>query len=194
MEDWIWAQLQEARTQVRSVLDLRPSKVDLCTQLPPDAQLGGGAEEREEAEDRCREELQAVLAEHCRAKAELAQLQQSYNGQCQALRAESAAAHPGVVTYMERAQVALQPIRLGGEQFAMRRRATSRSKALSRQADIQAWIQETLARLLPGVAGSQQLTPEQQATCVADLREALVHGLPRTQGMHVSLLSRPGPK
>jgi hypothetical protein len=189
--DWVWAELQTARTTVRSVLDLHASKVDLCTQLPPEARLeGGSAAEREEASDTCREALQAVLTEHCHAKAELATLQQSYNTQCQELRKESTAAHTGVLAYMERAQVELQPIRLGEEQFAMRRRAMSRCRPLTRQADIKSWIQETLQQLVPGVSADQPLTPEQQAACTAELTTRLVQGLPRREGVSVSLIAQ----
>ena len=189
--DWVWEQLQQARTKVRSVLDLRASKVDLCTQLPPEARLeGGSTEEREDASDKKRQELQAVMAEHCRAKAELSTLQQSYNTQCRSLRDESTEAHAEVLAYMERAQVQLQPIRLGEEQFAMRRRTSSRYRPLTRQADIKSWIQASLQQLLPGISPTQALTPEQQAACTADLTTKLVAGLPKTQGTSVSLIAQ----
>lgn len=189
--DWVWTQLQQARTKVRTVLDLKASKVDLCTQLPPEANVpGSSVEEREEAGDKCRQELQAALTEHCRAKAELARLQQSYNAQRQTLQGESNEAHDGVLAYMERAQVALQPIRLGNEKFAMRRRTSTRCKPLTRQADIKSWIQQTLQQLVPGTALEQPLTPEQKARCTAELTERLVQSIPRNDSVHVALISQ----
>ena len=189
--DWVWEQLQQARTKVRTVLDLKASKVDLCTQLPPEAQLAGDSvEEREEASDRCRQELQAALTEHCRAKQELARLQQSYNAQRKTWQHESTEAHSGVLAYMERAQVSLQPIRLGDARFAMRRRTSKRCKPLTRQADIKHWIQQTLQQLVPDTGLEQPLSAEQKARCTAELTERLVQSIPRTESVHVSLIAQ----
>ena len=202
LERWVWEHIQDARTSTKQVLSITASQTDLSTVLPPEAHLpelgaGGTPEERDAKEETTRYELQALLAQHNSASDNLNKINRENREAKQLLREQSVAAQPHVLRYMEERNVSLQPIRLGDEQFNMRRRTTTRVVAPTKAADVQALIRDGLRALFPDAfhRPDYALTPEDLALCTgAAVAQALCDALPRKQDTKVSLLRKKGPK
>ena len=199
---WVWARLQAARTVVQPALSITASKTDLATVLPDAAHLptlgaGGTPEERDKVEEAERHALQRLLADHGEAQRALRALSQENRAAKDALRAQSDQAEPGVLAYMEARNVRLQPVRLGDQQFSMRKRESTRIVAPTKASDVQELIRDALGHALPGGGAYQPdrvLAPEELATCAARLADALRDALPRRKQTRVALLRRPGPQ
>ena len=199
---WVWARLQAARTVSKPGLSITAAKNDLATVLPADAHLpalgaGGTPEDRENAEEKERLALQALMQEHARAQHALRTIGQENKEAKEALRAQSAAAQPAVLAYMEAQDVQVQPVRVGDEQFSMRRRQTNRIIAPTKASDIHEVIDKALRSLLATEGEynpDRVLTPEELAACAPRLAGALDAALPRRRQARVALLRRPNPK
>ena len=199
---WVWARLQAARTVSKPGLSITAAKNDLATVLPADAHLpalgaGGTPEDRENAEEKERLALQALMQEHTRAQRALRTIGQENKEAKEALRAQSAAAQPAVLAYMEAQDVQVQPVRVGDEQFSMRRRHTNRIIAPTKASDIHEVIDKALRSLLATEGEynpDRVLTPEELAACAPRLAGALDAALPRRRQARVALLRRPDPK
>lgn len=193
LRTWLWDTLKAARTHTSPWLSITKSKTDLDTVLPPEAQLEGGGS-REECADQARNELRALLAQHQEAAHSLKTLAATARTQGQPTRERSSAAHPDVLQYMASREVALQPIQLGGEQFNMRRRQSTRIVPPTKRADVEALIARTLSTVLPdAVDPHAELTDDQLEKVQTQLVAELVAQLPRKQEVKVSLLSRRAP-
>ena len=107
------------------------------------------------------------------------------------------AAQPHVLRFMEEQNVHLQPIRLGEDQYNMRRRITTRVVPPTKEKDVRELIRSALRALFPDAfhAPDYALTPEDLARCTgAAVAQALCDSLPRKQDTKVSLLRKKGPK
>ena len=198
---WVWARLQAERTVVKPALSITASKTDLATVLPSNAHLpelgaGGTAEERDAAEEAERQALHRLMAEHGEAQRALRALNRENREAKAALREQSAAAQPGVLAYMEAQNVRTQPVRLGEEQFNMRRRQSTRIVAPTKARDIHEIIDKALRALLEDAGRAYSpdrvLTPEELAACAPRMADALHAALPRRKEERVSLLRRSG--
>ena len=195
---WVWARLQAARTVSKPGLSITAAKNDLATVLPAEAHLptlgaGGTSEEREHIEEQERLALQALMQKHARAQRALRAISQENKEAKDALRAQSAAAQPAVLAYMEAQDVQVQPVRVGDEQFSMRRRHTNRVVAPTKASDIQELIHKALQTLLHKEGEynpDRVLTPEELAVRAPRLADALHAALPRRRQARVALLQR----